>query len=299
MKKIEMKNGDKYGDLTVIGEVKRGRKRREVICQCTCYNLTITTVDSLRCGKTQSCGCRRSDFAKTKLIDISGKTFKNIQVISISEKRQRNRVTYFCKCLLCYNFMLVTGYLITRNQVKSCGCLVHKYNRDKDLIGKVFGHLHVLERTDSYYNIRSTQVRYLCYCDRCGSISKIRGTHIRRGIKSCPCISRNLDLSEEDREENQLRHLFRVFRQEIYKRDNFICSKCGQRGYQLNAHHIYNWHSHKDLRLTEINLLTMCKSCHEDFHNLYGKKFNDLYQLEEYLGKQLDIRDELLSIVGV
>jgi len=55
--------GDKYGRLTVIGEVQKlaadGRRYRAVLCRCDCGKQTAPRISSLNSGDTQSCGCLR------------------------------------------------------------------------------------------------------------------------------------------------------------------------------------------------------------------------------------------------
>ena len=61
-KKIEIKNGDRYGRLTIIEEVEpyirpSGCKVRVFKCKCDCGNPTVVDLNSLRSGNTASCGC--------------------------------------------------------------------------------------------------------------------------------------------------------------------------------------------------------------------------------------------------
>ncbi len=61
-KKIEVKNGDKYGRLTIIKEVKprifkSGNVCRRVLCKCKCGNRKEVNLYSIKSGLTKSCGC--------------------------------------------------------------------------------------------------------------------------------------------------------------------------------------------------------------------------------------------------
>ena len=74
-----------------------------------------------------------------------------------------------------------------------------------------------------------------------------------------------------------------LWRKSIYKRDDFICQKCGKSGGKLNAHHIFNFADYPELRLAIDNGITLCKKCHLKFHKKYSKKNNTKEQLEEFL----------------
>lgn len=52
--------GNRYGRLVVIAEAeKKNSKRARWVCQCDCGNITHVDGHELRCGHTQSCGCKR------------------------------------------------------------------------------------------------------------------------------------------------------------------------------------------------------------------------------------------------
>lgn len=61
-KRIEVKEGERYGRLTIIREVEpaiepSGKRVRTVICKCDCGNDTIVRLHNLRHGTVKSCGC--------------------------------------------------------------------------------------------------------------------------------------------------------------------------------------------------------------------------------------------------
>jgi len=77
-----------------------------------------------------------------------------------------------------------------------------------------------------------------------------------------------------------------AWRQRVYERDNFTCIACGDaRGGNLRAHHITNFS--KVAGGTEehavYNGVTLCESCHKEFHAKYGNMNNDLEQLCAFL----------------
>lgn len=64
--KVEIKEGDRYGLLTIIKEIEsktldcKGTPKRRVLCKCDCGNLYEVDLDNIRRkNATKSCGCLR------------------------------------------------------------------------------------------------------------------------------------------------------------------------------------------------------------------------------------------------
>lgn len=64
------------------------------------------------------------------------------------------------------------------------------------------------------------------------------------------------------------------FRREIqkivFKRDNFTCQMCGEKGGYLQVDHIQSWKDYIDLRFDINNCRTLCMDCH--YFITFGKK---------------------------
>ena len=63
MKRVEVKEGERYGRLTIIREVEPAgsshKRVRRFLCRCDCGNEIICRLPNLKSGKTKSCGCYR------------------------------------------------------------------------------------------------------------------------------------------------------------------------------------------------------------------------------------------------
>lgn len=74
------------------------------------------------------------------------------------------------------------------------------------------------------------------------------------------------------------------WRKEVYERDDYTCQCCGDnKGSNLVAHHLLNYSEHEELRTDVDNGITLCKTCHKEFHDTYGYKNNNKEQLKEFI----------------
>lgn len=74
------------------------------------------------------------------------------------------------------------------------------------------------------------------------------------------------------------------WRRQVFQRDSYTCVCCGQHGGKLNAHHLASWSKFPELRLDVFNGVTVCGTCHDAFHLLYGKhRGNTPEQFTEFI----------------
>lgn len=130
--------GDRYGRLTVIKEVEPNKYHRRWLCKCDCGNETIAYMNSLRGGRTQSCGCLQKERTSEKnLTDLTGKRFGRLTVLQRSETKSKSRkVIWKCVCD-CGRKTNVLSDRLLNGTTKSCGCLkvdkgksVQSYNQE-------------------------------------------------------------------------------------------------------------------------------------------------------------------------
>lgn len=83
---------------------------------------------------------------------------------------------------------------------------------------------------------------------------------------------------------------YRDWRRAVFCKDLYTCQKCGYKNgvgvgfvVELNAHHISNWRDYPELRYEVSNGITLCEKCHNKFHNIYGKRYNNPEQMQEFL----------------
>ena len=76
---------------------------------------------------------------------------------------------------------------------------------------------------------------------------------------------------------------FRLWRESVFARDNWICQKTKIKGGKLHPHHIQNFAQFPELRLAIDNGITLSEKAHREFHKKYGIKNNTKEQIEEFL----------------
>jgi hypothetical protein len=77
--------------------------------------------------------------------------------------------------------------------------------------------------------------------------------------------------SREVRVNDSNRAAYREWRMTVFRRDDYTCQHCGERGGKLNAHHIRPWKEAADLRFAPSNGITLCKPCHINVHRIHTK----------------------------
>lgn len=56
---------------------------------------------------------------------------------------------------------------------------------------------------------------------------------------------------------------YRLWREAVFKRDNWTCQDCGIRGGRLDPHHVKGFAAFPELRFDVNNGLTLCRPCHK------------------------------------
>ena len=59
---------------------------------------------------------------------------------------------------------------------------------------------------------------------------------------------------------------YKRWRRSVFVRDSYTCRKCGQRGGDLEAHHISHFSVNEHTRFDVDNGLTLCVNCHKEVH---------------------------------
>lgn len=191
-----MKNltNKRQGKITFLKPAEKINNRMYWWVLCDCGTIFKLRSDS----NTKSCKkCQYEEQSqKTKGIikkDLTGQKFGKLTALYPIEERSNNHIMWHCKCD-CGNEIDVVNASLSSGNTKSCGCLKKEnYNfikLKKDLIGKRFGYLTVLEETDQ--REYGGKVVWKCQCD-CGTIVYLNTGRLTGGNDtSCGCKTRSL-----------------------------------------------------------------------------------------------------------
>lgn len=118
-KRIDL-TGQRFGRWTVCGYSGAGKWE----CQCECGKCDSVAGASLRFNKSKSCGCLASEVASARALELSGRRFGRITVLSLHSStdtkqgvtcRRWNCVCECGKTLVCWQTSI--------RRARSCGCL--------------------------------------------------------------------------------------------------------------------------------------------------------------------------------
>lgn len=77
------------------------------------------------------------------------------------------------------------------------------------------------------------------------------------------------------------------WRRGVFDRDNYTCQSCGDgKGGNLVAHHLESYHSNKAARYDIDNGVTLCKTCHLEYHRGYGWKNATRQKFEAFVASR-------------
>ena len=66
---------------------------------------------------------------------------------------------------------------------------------------------------------------------------------------------------------------YKIWRDTVFKRDNYICQLCGKRGGELNADHIKQFALYPEFRFEVSNGRTLCVNCHRKTFIFMGNQY--------------------------
>lgn len=279
--------------LVLIDNIPRGSNKK-IRVRCDICN-EIRDVFANQFFKRKTDLCVHCKGVLNKKIFTIGDNFGRWSVISMNGDKVK------CECE-CGTIREVDKSSLLSGSSKSCGCVTKEKNHNRRIvlpIKSIFGRLVVIKES-----ITSGKVICRCECDQVKEYAI--GNLLNENTKSCGCYQKEIvaeklrEISRKQVGENHPnwqggisgeRARFdakietKKWRQGIYERDNFTCMCCGQVGYKLNVHHIQSYAEHPEVRLVQVNGITLCEECHRRFHKMFGRKNIGQEQIIEFLQK--------------
>ena len=123
MSKIIDLTGKRFGKLTVITFSHTNKHRQSYwLCSCDCGQTKTVNGQSLRQGKTNSCGCNRAGKVGKKPKNLDGLNFGLLTVLNLSHVDKFGQKHWVCSCA-CGKTTTKKGSNLVTGHTKSCGCL--------------------------------------------------------------------------------------------------------------------------------------------------------------------------------
>ena len=90
--------GDRYGRLLVVSHSGKDKRNKHLwLCKCDCGNEKIIVSDNLSSGKSNSCGCLKSEFLANSGFQFKGIENREDAILKVqySHLKRRNRLKGF------------------------------------------------------------------------------------------------------------------------------------------------------------------------------------------------------------
>ena len=186
----------RQGKLTFLKPAEKQNNRIFWWVQCECGNIEKLRTDTkkLQCSKCTKL-LTTQKLKKSLSNDLTGKVFGRLIVLFPTKKQQGMGMMWHCKCECGNEIDVKSGSLVSGN-TKSCGCLKQQHANftklKKDLIGKHFGKLTVIEETTQR---QYGKIVWKCQCE-CGNIIYLNTTRLtQHNDISCGCQKNSLGAS--------------------------------------------------------------------------------------------------------
>lgn len=117
-------SGKRFGKLIAIKPTEKRASNGSIRweCICDCGNIVYPTINNLKRGHTTSCGCAKDKFIESCKINITGKKFGYLTVLSEFPYKKGSRRKVKCLCE-CGNIHICAVSDLTTGHTMSCGCI--------------------------------------------------------------------------------------------------------------------------------------------------------------------------------
>jgi hypothetical protein len=275
--------------LTTREQYKNTRQNLDYIC--ICGNRSATPwfcfkkgVRCKKCGDKRTGDSQRTPYNKIQLY------FRKHHCILLSDSyiNGRRKLKYRCSC---GNVSFTTFHAFKLgHRCAKCGAL--KISRSRMLPFKTISNLINkigYKFQDPVHWGCHAKIKLIC---NNGHLVSMSYSVLKKGGRCKTChLERNKgqnhplwnpNLTDEERKRQRHYPEYYEWRRNVYHRDNFTCQITGQRGVELEAHHLNGYGWAKNERADVNNGVTLAKNIHKLFHQRYGRSNNTRGQFEAF-----------------
>jgi len=83
-------------------------------------------------------------------------------------------------------------------------------------------------------------------------------------------------ISSKNRKIRRL-YIWKEWREKVFKRDDYTCQICGERGKELHPNHIKKFADFPDIRFVTNNGITLCSICHTTLINQHEEEWQSYF----------------------
>lgn len=232
--------------------------------------------------------------------DLTGQKFGRLTVIEFSHCDGKHS---FWKCMCeCGNITIVRRNSLIKGATKSCGCYKKEFNVqqwENEDFRKMQSEKMTKQNEDRWSSHENREKASKITKERWeqeGYKEKISSTmkenwkdreddrqRYKEKWMGKENPNYNENLTDEDRQNRRNAVMEKEWRNKVFRREDYICEKCGRRGCKLNAHHKNAFHWNIKDRYNIDNGACLCSDCHKKFHKKYGTKYNTEEQYIAFL----------------
>lgn len=201
-------------------------------------------------------------------------------LLSTEYKRSKDKLRYICTC---GNESEITFDKFKSGQrCRNCrNESIRKASEDRkhtlEEVREIFAQ-NGCELLSTEYKNNKQKLLYRC---KCGNVARIALTKMAAGQHCDECrrskISkaaigkhRNPSRTDDERIKQRKYPEYLTWRKAVYESDDYTCHCCGEHGGKINAHHLKGFAEYPELRTDVSNGVTLCYTCHKEFHRIYG-----------------------------
>lgn len=220
----------------------------------------------------------------------------NYELLSIEYKDAYKPLKF--KCKEHGEFELSWNKVFQGRRCQACSNRNTKYtvSEIKDKLKRVNSDIELI--SEEYIDC-FTKMHFKCKID--GFVWQSSWHNILANSNGCPECKRisfmgennhryNPNLTEEERikKRSLIGEQYNIWRNNVYKRDNYTCQCCGSsKSGTLNAHHLNGYGWDKENRTNVDNGITLCEDCHKDFHKIFGYGGNTKEQYKKWINNKV------------